>query len=85
MTPTNKHSRAIATNWNDYVAAAHNVNEDTRSLKQLDRNRGGSGLMHTDGGGGADCYQDVPISADELEMANQLANEASLGCNDLIS
>ena len=40
MTPTNKHSRAIATNWNDYV----DMNEDTRSLKQLEKGRG-SGLM----------------------------------------
>ena len=77
MTPTNKHSRAIATNWNDYIGAANTVNEDTRSLKQLDKNRS-TGLMHPEG------YQE-PISADELEMANQLANEASLGFNDLIS
>lgn len=47
MTPTNKHSRAIVTNWNDYVGAAHNVNEDTRSLKQLNKNRS-SGLMHNE-------------------------------------
>ena len=47
MTPTNKHSRAIVTNWNDYVGAAHNVNEDTRSLKQLNKNRS-SGLMNNE-------------------------------------
>lgn len=75
MTPKNKHSRAIATNWNEY-----NRNHDTRSMQNEqpgEPSRHGSGLLPHE--------TFAPVSADEIEMANQLANEASLGFGDLYS